>query len=218
MRFSVFLLVFLLLSCKSSLTIIDKPIVFDAQREQLTLDYLRERYGLEQTTPNIVPQMIVLHWTAIEDFEKSFAAFKAPTLPNWRPDIAGVSGLNVSSQFLVDRDGTIYRLLPETTMARHTIGLNHLAIGIENVGGGAEHPLTKKQRKANVRLVNYLAEKYAIRYVIGHYQYTQFEDSDLWLEKSTSYRTHKIDPGPTFLNAVLKKAKKNFLTPPTKHD
>lgn len=48
--------------------------------------------------------------------------------------MAGSSALNVSTQFLVDRDGTIFRLLPDTTFARHVIGLNHLAIGIENIG------------------------------------------------------------------------------------
>ena len=32
----------------------------------------------------------------------------------------------------VDRDGTICRLMPETWMARHVIGLNYSAIGIEN--------------------------------------------------------------------------------------
>ena len=194
----------LLSSCRSTISIVDKPIVFDTERERLSLEYLDQRYGLDADTPEIIPKMIVLHWTVIPTFEKSFAAFENPTLPNWRPDINGVSGLNVSSQFMVDRDGTIYRLLPETTMARHVIGLNHCAIGVENVGGAEGQPLTKAQLKANIKLVRYLAEKYEIDYLIGHYEYTLFENHPLWLEQDSGYRTVKTDPGPEFMARVRK--------------
>lgn len=189
-------------SCGTSFKIISKPIIFDDVRTQLTLDYLKDRYGLIQDKPTITPKMIVLHWTEIPTFEKTFDAFNKPTLPNWRPDIKSVSGLNVSSQFVVDRDGTIYRLMPETTMARHVIGLNHCAIGIENVGGTKDTPLTEAQIKANIWLVTYLAKKYDIEYLIGHYEYTNFEGHELWLEKDAGYRTQKTDPGELFLNAV----------------
>jgi len=195
---------FVFSSCKSARNIKDKPIVFDQQRELLTLEYLKERYGLEQESPAITPKMIVLHWTAIPTFQKSFEAFDNPSLPNWRPDIKNVSGLNVSSQFMVDNDGTIYRLLPETTMARHVIGLNHCAIGVENVGGDAGQPLTKAQLKSNIWLVLYLADKYDIDYVIGHYEYTLFENHPFWLEKDSGYRTVKTDPGADFMRKVRK--------------
>jgi N-acetyl-anhydromuramyl-L-alanine amidase AmpD len=203
-RLLFFMVSFLLWSCKASVSIVDKPIIFDTNRELLTLEYLEQRYGLDVDTPEITPKMIVLHWTVIPTFEKSFEAFKNPTLPNWRPDINSVSGLNVSSQFMVDRDGTIYKLLPETTMARHVIGLNHCAIGIENVGGSERQPLTKAQLKSNIKLVRYLTEKYEIDYLIGHYEYTLFENHPLWLEKDSGYRTVKTDPGPEFMNKVRK--------------
>ncbi len=180
----------------------DKPIIFNEERKQLTLEYLSDRYGLEQKLPVIDPKMIVLHWTVIPTLEASFEAFEKPKLPNWRPDIENVSGLNVSSHFLVDQDGTIYRLMPETTMARHVIGLNHCAIGIENVGGEDDKPLTQEQVEANIQLVRYLAEKYDIQYVIGHYEYTNFEGHALWLEKDDGYRTLKTDPGEDFLTKV----------------
>ena len=35
---------------------------------------------------------------------------------------------------MIDTDGTIYQLVPLTTMCRHTVGLNYTAIGIEHVG------------------------------------------------------------------------------------
>jgi len=194
----------LFVSCGTTKTIIDKPIIFNEEREILTLEYLLKRYGLEKDTPEIIPKMIVLHWTVIPTLEKSFAAFNNPSLPNWRPDIKDVSGLNVSSQFMVDQDGTIYRLMPETTMARHVIGLNHCAIGVENVGGDKDQPLTKAQLKSNIWLVRYLADKYPIEYLIGHYEYTLFENHPLWLEKDDGYRTKKTDPGTAFMKKVRK--------------
>jgi N-acetylmuramoyl-L-alanine amidase len=98
--------------------------------------------------------------------------------------------------------------MDETTMARHVIGLNHCAIGVENVGGTAQTPLTKAQIKANIRLVKYLAKKYDIDYLIGHYEYTNFIGHELWLEKDDVYRTKKTDPGADFLNAVKEGTKK----------
>ncbi|RIV30739.1 N-acetylmuramoyl-L-alanine amidase [Flagellimonas lutimaris] len=204
-------------ACSTKKEIVDIPIIFDEQRIELTKEYLLNRYKLDQDTPEITPKMVVLHWTAIPSLKKSFEAFNRSTLPNWRPDLVNVSGLNVSSHFLVDQDGTIYRLMPETTMARHTIGLNHCAIGIENVGGTKGMPLTKQQLKSNIYLVKYLASKYNIDYVIGHQEYTLFEGHPLWLEVDDGYRTKKTDPGMDFVEKVRKATKKfNFKPVPTK--
>lgn len=193
-----------LFSC-STIDIIDKPIDFNEERIQLSIDYLEKRYGIENKQPTIIPRMIVVHWTAIPSFEKSFNAFKPVKLPNTRPEITDASTLNVSAHFLVDQGGRIYRLMPETTMARHVIGLNHCAIGIENVGGTTNRPLTKKQLKSNIKLVKYLKEKYGgIDYLIGHFEYTLFEDHALWLEKDDNYRTEKTDPGKEFIKNLRK--------------
>ena len=127
-KYSYLGLILFLVGCKTSLNIIDKPISFDDQRVQLTKEYLQNRYELPGESIVINPKMIVLHHTVIPTFEKTFEAFDSPTLPNWRPEIENVSGLNVSSQFVVDQDGTVYQLMPENHMARHVIGLNHCAI------------------------------------------------------------------------------------------
>jgi N-acetyl-anhydromuramyl-L-alanine amidase AmpD len=203
-----------LISCSVSHQIMDRPIVFDEERSLLTLEYLSNRYGLQQEQPIIEPKMIVLHWTVIPNLEASYRAFEKSILPNWRPEIATVSGLNVSSQFLVDRDGSIYRLMSETTMARHVIGLNHCAIGIENVGGGKGQRLTRAQKKANVWLVRYLKSKYEIDYLVGHFEYTNFVGHPLWLETDGTYRTEKTDPGKAFLRKV-KRATKELDFKPT---
>jgi N-acetylmuramoyl-L-alanine amidase len=215
------ILSFLLVSCKSadiSDRIIDRPIIFNEERKQLSLDYLKERYDLQKSSPKIIPKMIVLHWTAIPYLESSFHAFNTVKLPGAREDIKKASALNVSAHFLVDRNGTIYRLMPETMMARHVIGLNHAAIGVENVGGTKETPLTKAQLKANIALVKYLSKKYNIEYLLGHYEYPEFEGDELWLEKDDGYRTQKTDPGKDFMQKVREKTKSLNFKPVPKND
>ena len=184
--------------------IVDRPISFSEARKDMTLAYIREHYGLAPPDIRITPRMIVLHWTAIDDLEASFRAFDAETIAG-RPDLAGAGEVNVSVQFLVGKDGAIYRLMPETWMARHVIGLNYAAIGIENVGTGSsdDDTLTGAQVAANIALVRYLVRKYpTIEYLIGHHEYTAFEGHPLWRERDAGYRTSKIDPGERFMGAV----------------
>ena len=190
-------------SPKATFRIIDKPITWNEEREQLSLQYLKERHGLDKTSASIEPQMVVVHWTAIDNIEVTFDVFNPSTLGG-RADLTGASNLNVSSQFLIDRDGTIFRFLPDTTFARHVIGLNYLAIGIENIGSD-NMPLTKAQLKSNELLIRYLKRKYPIDYVIGHHEYQNFQTTDLWKENDPNYRTVKSDPGDKFMNQLRKK-------------
>ena len=184
-----------------ALEIVDKPIRFGPQRIVLTQQYIKRHYGIDARTVTITPRIVVVHATAYDTLARSFQAFYPETLPATRPDIATASRLNVSAHFLVDRDGTVYRLMPETYMARHVIGLNLSAIGIENVG--QTDGLTPAQLRADIELVRYLRRKYpTIRYLIGHYEYRRFEGSPLWLEKDPHYRTIKHDPGEAFMRAL----------------
>ncbi|GAB3032016.1 peptidoglycan recognition protein family protein [Spirosoma pulveris] len=183
--------------------ILDKPIVFDEERKQLSLDYLARRHGIQQSEPYIKPRMIVLHWTAVPTLDATFDLFN-PSVLTGRPDLQAASRLNTSVSFLVDRDGTIYRLLPDTVFTRHCIGLNHCAIGIENVG---DNDLTDAQLEANVQLVRYLKQRYAIEYLIGHYEYKDFIGTPLWKETDPTYMTGKADPGKEFMKNVRKRVK-----------
>ncbi|ELR68856.1 hypothetical protein C900_05682 [Fulvivirga imtechensis AK7] len=208
------LAVFLLIACQSEPRIVQKPIIYNHERERLSLEYIRERYGMELDSAKIDPKIIVVHWTAYPDLKQSFDAFYPPVLPGTRADIQSAGSLNVSAHFLVDRDGTIYQLLPETTFARHVIGLNYCAIGIENVADGHEYPLTEAQFEANKALIAYLIKKYSIEYLIGHDQYKNFIGHELWKEKDPDYLTDKDDVGKEFIdrlheaigNKALKKA------------
>ena len=95
------------------------------------------------------PKVVVLHWTG-----STSALLPGTPLPV--PPSAGerrcAGALNVSSHFLVDRDGRVQQLLPENRIARHCIGLNHLSIGIENVGTNSA-PLMSAQLQANLDLI-----------------------------------------------------------------
>lgn len=183
-----------------------KPVIFDSERIQLSLEYLKQRYGIIQEKPVIHPVMIVLHWTAIPSLEKTFDVFNASTLPNARKEISSASILNVSSQYLVDRDGTIFQLMPDTIFARHVIGLNYCAIGVENVGSN-NNPLTTEQLMADEQLIRYLKSKYPIQYVIGHYEYKKFIGSPLWKETDPGYLTGKTDPGISFMKKIRERIK-----------
>ena len=187
-----------------AINIIDKPITFDKKRVELTQRYISKHYNLKVDSITIEPRIIVIHWTAIDNFEDSYKRFVQASLPSDRPDIQAASALNVSAHFMVKRDGTIYRLMNETTMARHIIGLNYSSIGIENVGGqNNKANLTPAQLKANVELIKYLTKKYrSIDYLIGHFEYTRFVNHPLWLEKDPNYRTLKYDPSPAFMHSL----------------
>lgn len=152
-----------------------------------------------------------MHWTASGSLDSAFNNFYNVSMED-----DGGGRLNVASHFLVDRDGTIYRLTPETALNRHAIGYNWCAIGIENVGGeGGAEDLTGAQLKANIALIKYLKWKYRdIEYVLGHFQYDEARATGLYIENVPGYYAGKIYPGPGFMEGLkkgLKDTKVKFL-------
>jgi N-acetylmuramoyl-L-alanine amidase len=198
----IFITILLLLLTSYAIEIKQMPIKFTQDRIDLTIQYIKNSYGLDVKDINIIPQIIVIHHTASDDLKESFDRFYPEILLADRKYIKKAGDLNVSAQFLVDFDGTIYSLMPETYMARHIIGLNLSSIGIENVGGNKK-ALTDEQLKANIELVKYLKDKYkTIQYLIGHYEYMRFEKHPLFLEKDAKYRTIKHDPDSGFMEKI----------------
>lgn len=198
-------------------------IEIDAQRVELTREYFRiHNPELARRLPegdaaeaiSFRPRMVVVHFTAIPTLEETLELFRPALIADDREIVRRNGQLNVGIQFVVDRDGTIYRLYPETVIARHVIGLNHVAIGIENVGTGdlgergAEAPLTEAQLEANVALIRYLAGRHpSIDYVIGHAEYRDVERPahpahQLFHEEIAAYRTEKVDPGRRFMKRL----------------
>ena len=180
----------------------EQPISFGPDRQRLTLEYIQTHYDPSATSITIHPTMIVVHFTETDSLATAYADFAPAELPPSRADIERGGRLNVSAHYLIDRDGTIYRLLPDSLMARHVIGLNRAAIGIENVGS-TRHPLTPAQLRSNVALIHCLKAAHpAIRYVIGHSEYGTFRDTPLWEERDSTYFTTKPDPGQRFMTRL----------------
>lgn len=208
--FTLVFFTLIILMSKPPILIIDTPITFSQKRIDLTKKYIYEHYDLNVSHINIDPKMIVLHWTEDSNVTRSFQLFNPEQITQHSQQVTQAGKLNVSAHFLVDKKGHIFRLMPESRMARHVIGLNYHAIGIENIGGSridghAQPDLTPAQVRANVALVAHLKEKFPkIEYLIGHYEYRLFENHPLWMEKDKNYRTLKDDPNPQFVEDVYK--------------
>jgi N-acetylmuramoyl-L-alanine amidase len=145
--------------------ITSKPIPFDAQRRAETAAYAKRHYGLG-TWRLRSPRVIVEHYTATTTFTSVWSTFAADS-----PDRELGEKPGTCAHFVIDRDGTIYRLVPLTTICRHTVGLNWTAIGIEHVGTSDASILDNpRQMDASLRLTLWLMTRYRISLpnVIGH--------------------------------------------------
>ena len=105
-----------------------KPIPFRAKRKQEMAAYARRHYGIDSYRLRD-PKVIVEHYTVTATFQQTYNTF-APDRPD--PELRELPG--TCAHYVIDRDGTIYQLVPRSIMCRHTVGLNYTAIGIEHVG------------------------------------------------------------------------------------
>ena len=179
------------------------PIV-NPKRLELAKEYSRQHYGVDSYDLKD-PKIIVIHYTGIPTLQKSLDAFRAAFLPGHRKEIKNHGRVNVGVHFVVDRNGDIYTLLPTNVIGRHTIGFNHVSLGIENVAADASQ-LTEKQLVANVMLVKRLTGQFpSIEYLIGHHEYqrSEFPHYRLFKELDGHYKpTIKLDPGKKFMDEL----------------
>jgi beta-N-acetylhexosaminidase len=144
--------------------IVWKPIPFGPQRRAETAQYAARHYGIH--TYVLRPRVIVEHVTATSSFSSAWNTF-ASNAPD--AELGQLPG--TCAHFIVDRDGTIYQLVPLDVMCRHTVGLNYVAIGIEHVGTSDAQVLgDAAQMRASLALTAWLAARYRIPIadVIGH--------------------------------------------------
>jgi len=71
-----------------ALKIHSKPIDFGPERVEMTKAYIKQHYGKTVKDITITPKIIVLHWTAEMNFDKSFHRLKPEKLLSDRKDIA----------------------------------------------------------------------------------------------------------------------------------
>jgi hypothetical protein len=187
-------------------SIVDWPIAWPPSRDQAMLAYRRAHSDAAAVDTAITPGMIVLHYTAGGSAKATKGYFDRLHLEASRAKLREGGDVNVAAHFLVDRDGTIYRLMPETRMARHAIGVNHVAIGVENVGDEDKWPLTDAQVDANVALVRDLVARHpTITMLAGHHEVRLLEGTSWFVERDPTYRNKKPDPGDRFMAAVRAK-------------
>jgi N-acetylmuramoyl-L-alanine amidase len=129
--------------------------------------YTRRHYGsfLKPTWRLLHPHVIVIHYTA--------ASYSSTinTFANDVPDSELHQLPATSAHFVIDTNGTIHQLVSVGTIARHTVGLNWTALGIEHVGYSDAQVLgNRRQMSSSLHLVHWLRCRFhiQIRNVIGH--------------------------------------------------
>ena len=173
----------------TSATIRWDPIPYPESRLTQMADYARRHYGVHTAT--ITPKVIVLHFTESDTWSSVWNLF-ASNAPN-RGEYPGTC-----AQFVIDKSGVVHQLTPATRMCRHTVGLNHVAIGIEfvqathgNSSSWADRQILERdaQVEAGLALVRRLQSTYDIpdANVIGH---ASADDSRYFVEHLGWVNTH----------------------------
>lgn len=112
--------------------------------------------------PNAVIDTIVLHHTALKSSEEVFKIFKNPKL-------------EVSSHYLIDRDGTIFQFVEEEEKAWHAgvsfwgnrTGINDYSIGIELDNNG-EEDFSHELMESLVELCHDIRSRHDIKHILAH--------------------------------------------------
>jgi N-acetylmuramoyl-L-alanine amidase/Zinc carboxypeptidase len=145
--------------------IVERPIPYGRERRAQMRAYARRHYGFSDYRLRR-PRVVVQHYTVTDTFGPVFNTFAANT-----PDVELGELPGVCAHYVIDRDGSMYRLVPDRIMCRHTVGLNWTAIGIEHVGRSDSQVMgNRRQLAASLRLTRHLQRVHAIRTrdVIGH--------------------------------------------------
>jgi N-acetyl-anhydromuramyl-L-alanine amidase AmpD len=172
--------------------ITEDHVSYGDQRKSQMARYSDRHYG-EREWRLTDPKVIVLHFTATDSYSSVWNTFNSNA-----PSLGEPPG--VCAQYVVEQNGTIDELVAPRIRCRHTIGLNHVAIGIEMVqstGPGShwadQQILNRRpQIRAALKLVRWLQARYEIRTneVIGHSMANDdryFEDLRGWTNDHTDW-------------------------------
>lgn len=188
---------------------VDTIPTLTALKLELTKQYCLENYGVASYRLDN-PQIVLVHFTVVPTLEETVELFKKDSIDSKRANISQFSQLNVGIHYIVDKDGSIYKLVPDSVIARHVIGFNHVSIGIENIAKDASE-LTTAQLESNAKLIALLKQRNpGIAYVVGHHEYNNRSLPHFKLYKAVNqaYEMYdKPDPGETFMRDLRKKLK-----------
>ena len=139
--------------------------------------------------PRYIPvKYIVIHSTGGPDCRPRFAFHSGTLDTNIKHFKDEVDNSKVSIHYLVDRDGTVVRMVPEDQIAYHVVGYNQQSVGIELINNGnGQDPFSPKQVHALELLLGDLLSRYSLgpENVVAH--------ADL---EKRHYFCGKVDAGP----------------------
>jgi hypothetical protein len=140
-------------------------IPYGNKRKKNMAGYSKRHYGKREWRLRH-PKQIVEHVAVAGSVRSIYNTF-APNRPD--PEYGELPG--VCSHYVVSSKGTIFKFVPVAIRCRHTVGLNHVSIGIEHVGYEDGDVLNNKRMfKRSLRLTRYLRCRFGIKVknVIGH--------------------------------------------------
>jgi N-acetylmuramoyl-L-alanine amidase len=143
----------------------EKPIPYGPKRKREMARYSKRHYGKAEWRLLEV-KTIVEHVTASRSFSSAYNTFA-----NDAPDVEFHELPGVCAHYIIDRDGTIYHVVPLTIRCRHVVGLNYISVGIEHVGiDDADVLGDKREMHSSFQLTRWLRCRFGvpIKYVIGH--------------------------------------------------
>ena len=138
-------------------------IPFGPRRKRQMVAYSKRHYG--QAEWRLVPRQIVLHYATAPTVSSVFNTFRTPP-----PDPTFGESPQVCAHFVIAPDRAV-QMVSLRARCRHTLGLNHVAIGIEHLGySDGEVMDSRGMRLRSLSLVRRLRCLYGIGVsdVIGH--------------------------------------------------
>lgn len=167
-------------------------------------NYFRRHYGDPALT--FKPSMLVMHYTVIPSAAATWESFRRGA--NMSAGDYGTVPGHVSVQLMIDKDGTVYKLMPLDRRCTGAYGVNHVALSVEMVARSEQDLLSRPgQVLSSFRLARYLMARFDIPLakVVSHAEvgrgevreYLDLADSK-WPDRypPSSVRT---DPGETYM-------------------
>ncbi|MCA9792406.1 MAG: N-acetylmuramoyl-L-alanine amidase [Candidatus Eremiobacteraeota bacterium] len=181
--------------------------------------YFKRHYG--DTRLTFKPEMIVMHYTVVPSARSVWDGFARGA--NMSAGDQGTVWGHVSVQLMIDRDGTIYRLLPLDRRCTGAYGVNHKALSIEMVARDEADLLSHDDQVfASFCLVRWLMEEYDIpaSKVVAHYEVSQGKSvvpeymdlADSTWPDGYPPSSARTDPGPTYMKWLRSYLRKTATT------